>query len=114
MFGQEQKQHMVSIPERCGKIHIFKYVEHFYVDEIQVLDYSQPYYTNLSNYRFEVKVLDELETKVEPAIHELRLGWSSDDTDMQLGINIEYYKKYPYDSTIVLKSVNRSKSSYLI
>ena len=35
--------------------------------------------------RYEVKVLDELETKVEPAVHELRLGWSTDDTDMQLG-----------------------------
>ena len=32
-----------------------------------------------------MKVLDELETKVEPAVHELRLGWSTDDTDMQLG-----------------------------
>ena len=36
-------------------------------------------------FRYEVKVLDELETKVEPAVHELRLGWSTDDTDMQLG-----------------------------
>ena len=26
-----------------------------------------------------------METKVEPAVHELRLGWSTDDTDMQLG-----------------------------
>jgi len=34
---------------------------------------------------YEVKVLDELETKLEPAVHELRLGWSTDDTDMQLG-----------------------------
>merc|ERR1711997_886255 len=34
---------------------------------------------------YEVKLLDELETKVEPAVHELRLGWSTDDTDMQLG-----------------------------
>ena len=32
-----------------------------------------------------MKVLDELETKLEPAVHELRLGWSTDDTDMQLG-----------------------------
>ena len=36
-------------------------------------------------FRYEVKVLDELETKLEPAVHELRLGWSTDDTDMQLG-----------------------------
>ena len=36
-------------------------------------------------FRYEVKVLDELETKVEPAVHELRLGWSTDSTDMQLG-----------------------------
>ena len=41
-------------------------------------------------FRYEVKVLDELETKVEPAVHELRLGWSTDDTDMQLGIQELY------------------------
>ena len=41
-------------------------------------------YTKL-NFSYEVKVLDELETKVEPSVHELRVGWSTDDTDMQLG-----------------------------
>ena len=46
--------------------------------------------TSMCTFRYEVKVLDELETKVEPAVHELRLGWSTDDTDMQLGIQELY------------------------
>ena len=46
------------------------------------LNYNQE---SFLHWRYEVKVLDELETKVEAAVHDLRLGWSSDDTDMQLG-----------------------------
>ena len=53
-------------------------------------------------FRYEVKVLDELETKVEPAVHELRLGWSTDDTDMQLG---KYFTLLCHLESYVLNTV---------
>ena len=56
--------------------------------------------------RYEVKVLDELETKLEPAVHELRLGWSTDDTDMQLGNHITL--PCPLQSNVLCFEFSRS------
>ena len=60
---------------------------HLYLIVLKPFIYAPNIEIVLKNWYFsyEVKVLDELETKVEPAVHELRLGWSTDDTDMQLG-----------------------------
>ena len=52
-----------------------------------------------------------METKVEPAVHELRLGWSTDDTDMQLGKNFKHRsycisRKYKVNIVLEIKSLN--------
>ena len=84
MFGQELRLPMDSRPVQYGK----KYSPHHSTVVIFKKWHFPPSTELILTYfyfRYEVKVLDELETKLEPAVHELRLGWSTDDTDMQLG-----------------------------
>ena len=110
MFGQELKRLTDLIQDQYGKNWLDTLnttALHFCFNTLYI---SLCQWNDIKNwyYSYEVKLLDELETKVEPAVHELRLGWSTDDTDMQLGKNFKHgsyciSRKYLIKVNIVLE-----------